>query len=62
MQPSLFQVNQALKSSSTISTVPSSISIDSPLELMPGQRVQLTFTVTDDYGNMVCHAMDGPPP
>ena len=52
-EPPLFEIDQALNSSSTISTEPSSISIDIPFELTPGQKVKLTFTVTDDYGNMV---------
>ena len=52
-QSPLFEVDQALNSSSAISTVPSSISINTSLVLIPGQKVQLTFTVTDDYGNIV---------
>ena len=52
--PPLFEIDQAFNSSSTINTAPSSISVDvPPLELIPGQKVMLTFTVTDDYGNMV---------
>jgi hypothetical protein len=54
-QPPLFEIDQALNYSSTINTAPSSISVDIPplLNLMPGQKIKLAFTVTDDYGNMV---------
>ena len=53
-QSPLFEIDQALNRSSTVSTVPSSISVDTPpLELTPGQQIKLMFVVMDDYGNMV---------
>ena len=53
--PPLFEIDQAFNSSSTINTAPkSSISVNvPPVEFTPGQKVKLTFTMTDDYGNMV---------
>ena len=52
--PDVFDVDQDLNTPSTVSTVPSSISVNiSQAELLPGQRIHLTLTVKDDYDNAI---------